>query len=108
MINYNEIELFCINKFEFLYEFINSSENTQGIKGVCAKNGQFNKFYERKVRYTPDPRHFFWNSYIKNRVLKSDIKIYVLKPGGKLLYLVFADKIYEFLKAFPEGVVKKD
>jgi hypothetical protein len=100
-----EVSEYCDKKFKSLHSFIDSDENVKsgGIKGVSAKNGSYNKYYDTLSKFTPDPRYFSWMNYIKGKYKKGDILIYNTKPGGKNLHLIINGKENGFLDVYPEG-----
>jgi hypothetical protein len=99
----NEALEYCNLKFEDLDSFIKSPANSQGIQGFFCRNGEFNRYYESKTRFNPDPRYFTWLDYIKEKYKKGAISIYKNSPTGKYLYLVLKGKEKVFLEAYPNG-----
>jgi len=99
----SELKEFLNKKFEHLPTFINSQSNKNGKVGVFCKNGDYNTYYEKQTRFTPDPRYFFWMDFIKTKQLNGEISIYRDKPNGKLFYLILVGQEDKFIEIFPNG-----
>lgn len=103
----SETKEYCILKLHELEYYIDSEENSVfGIKGVAVKNGDFNKFYIKKKRFSPDQRNFEWLKYLKENIDNLPYKLFTIKPNGKNIYIVKKDKLDLFKKKYSEAIEK--
>jgi hypothetical protein len=99
-----EIRSYLKRKIVVLDEFISSIENTSGVIGNFTSNGEFCTKFELKNKYTPDPRRFFWNTFIKELAKENEIILARNKEGGKNFYIMRPFAFNCFLTKYPKGV----